>query len=302
MNKDCKFIYEAYASKRKIVSEAPIYADELGFTGDIEKAPGGGYGIGKVAAREGLSKTEIANKILQLVKTKLFKPASHTVEGKEYQLYYPGSKMKFRTELENLIKKELKLGGTEAKYTARIVDNLLNVLRIDVEGGAAANPIQVKKAVVAGAQGQSISSAELAGPKAAPVAAAANTYVKAFAKFIPEFAKIYAELPDEVTIEPGEDFYDSKEFKQEVVDVITKVYDENRAKDKEYVIDFIDSVKYKNGYVPSSEAKAKEGEGTGEQPTIDEYPEDDDVTSELRSMGAIGSRRGYDPGGFSFND
>jgi len=302
MNKDCKLIYEAYASKKKVVSEAPIYADELGYTGDIEKAPGGGYGIGKAATREGLSKTEIANRILQLVKTKLFKPASHTVEGKEYQLYYPGSKMKFRTELENLIQKELKLGGTEAKYTARIVDNLLNVLRVDVEGGAAANPVQVKKAVVAGAQGQSISSAEPAGLQAPTTAPQANTYVKAFAKFIPEFAKIYAELPDEVTIEQGEDFYDSNEFKQEVIDAITKVYDGNRAKDKEYVFDFIDSVKYKNGYIPSAEAKAKEGEGTGEAPNIDEYPEDDDVTGELRSMGAIGGRRGFDPGGFSYND
>ena len=125
MNKDVQFIFEAYLSKKKVVTEAPIYADDLGYTSDFEKAPGKGYGIGKVAAKEGKSKAEIANRVLNAIKTKLFKPAAHTVDGKEYQLYYPGSKMKFRTDLENLIKNELKLGGTEAKYTARIVDNLL---------------------------------------------------------------------------------------------------------------------------------------------------------------------------------
>lgn len=306
MNKDCKFIFEAYSAKKKIVTEAPIYADDLGYTGDIENAPGGGYGIGKAATKEGKSKTEIGNRILELVRTKLFKPAAHTVDGKEYQLYYPGSKMKFRTELEALIKKNLNLTGTEARYTARIVDNLLNVLRVDVEGGAAANPAQVKKAVAAGVMDKPISSAEPAGPEAAsdvtPADPAPNSFVKTFTKFIPEYARIFAELPDEVTVTPGEDFYDSAEFKQEVVDAITKVYDENKAKDKEYLTDFIDSVKYKNGYIPSAEAKQKEGEGTGEAPTVDEYPEDDTATGELRSMGAIDGRRGYDAGGFSYGD
>lgn len=294
MNKDCKLIYEAYAARQKVVNEAPIYADDLGFTGDFEKAPGGGYGIGKAAGREGVSKTEMANRVLNLVKTKLFKPAQHTIDGKEYQLYYPGSKMKFRAELENLLKKELKLGGTEAKYTARIVDNLLNVLRVDVEGGTAANPAQVKKAVEAGAQGKPVASGEPAGPQPAPATPAANSYVKTFAKFIPEFAKIFAELPDELTIEPNEDFYDSKEFKQEVVDAITKVYDENKAKDKEYLSDFISSVKFKNGYIPSSEAKAKEGEGSGEVENIEDYPEADEPTSIARELGYVGRGNSFD--------
>jgi hypothetical protein len=305
MNKDCKFIFEAYKAKNNIVTEAPIYADDLGYTGDIEKSPGGGYGIGKAASKEGVSKTEVANRILQLVKTKLFKPALHTIEGKEYQLYYPGSKMRFRAELESLIKKELKLSGTEARYTARVVDNLLNVLRVDVEGGTAANPSQVKKAVIAGVQGQPVASGEPASSEvipAIPAAPAAKTYVKNFTRFIPEYAKIFAELPDEISISGEGDFYDSEELKQEVLDAITKVYNETKAKDKEYITDFIDSVKYKNGYIPSAEAKAKEGEGTGEAPIVDEYPEDDTATGELRSMGAIGGRRGYDAGGFSYGD
>ena len=106
MNKDCKLIFEAYTTKKPI-TEAPIYGDDIGYTGDIEKAPGGGYGIGKAAAREGKSKTEIANSLLQAIKTKLFKPETHVVDGKEYSMFYPGSKMKFRTELENLIRQSI---------------------------------------------------------------------------------------------------------------------------------------------------------------------------------------------------
>jgi len=299
MNKDCKLIFEAYFTKKQVVSEAPIYGSEdLGYTSDFEKAPGGGYGIGKIAQKEGKSKTEVANRVLQAIKTKLLKPGSHVVDGKEYQLYYPGSKMKFRTELENLIKKELGLGGTEAKYTARIVDNLLNVVRVDTEGGTVASPVQVKKAVDAGVNNKPVAAA--AGPLEAPVEN--KSFVKTFAKFIPEYAKIFAELPDEVTPSDGSDVYDSKEFRDEVEQAITQVYDSAKARDREYVQDFIDSVKFKSGYIPHAEAKSKEGEGTGEAPTVDEYPEDDDVTGELRGMGELPSRRGYDSGGFSYGD
>jgi len=300
MNKDTKYIFEAYLAKKQVISEAPIYADDLGYTGDIEKAPGKGYGIGKTAAKEGKSKTEIANRLLQVIQTKLFKPAIHTIDGKEYKLYYPGSKMKFRTDLENLIKNELKLGGTEAKYTARVVDNLLNVLRVDVEGGAAASPAQVKQAVTAGVEGKAVVAPGTPGTAPATPAPAANSFVKNDVRFIKEWMPIFSELPDEITVAKG-DLYDSPELKKEVVDAITRAYDEKMANDKEMVQDFIDSLKYKNGYTAASE-KAKEGEGTGEVETVEEYPEDDDVTGELRSMGAIGGRRGYDAGGFSYGD
>lgn len=296
MNKDSKFIFEAYLAKKQIVSEAPIYADDLKYTGDIEKAPGKGYGIGKVAAKEGKTKAEVANRVLDAIKTKLFKPAAHTIDGNEYQLYYPGSKMKFRTDLENLIKNELKLGGTEAKYTARIVDNLLNVLRVDVEGGTAANPAQVKQAVVSGVEGKSVAK----GPQSAPSAPVANNFVKNDVRFIKEWMPIFSELPDEISVAKG-DIYDSSELRKEVEEAITRAYDVKMASDKELVQDFIDSLKYKGSYSPAAE-KAAEGEGTGEAPTVDEYPEDDDVTGTLRDMGAIGGRRGYDAGGFSYGD
>ena len=298
MNKDCKLIFEAYLEKKPI-SEAPIYGDDIGYTGDIEKAPGGGYGIGKAATREGKSKTEIANHLLQQIKSKLFKPEHHVVDGKEYSLFYPGSKMKFRTDLEKLIKNELKLGGTEAKYTARVVDNLLNVVKVDLEGGASANPVAVKKAIDAGVTGQKITAPQTETPAPAP-GVSTNTYVKnPGVKFIKEWMPIFVELPDEITVEKG-DLYDSPELRNEVIEAITRAFDANMAKDKELVNDFIDSLKYKNSYSHSSEKK--EGEGTGEEPNIEEYPEDDDVTGELRSMGAIGGRRGYDAGGFSYGD
>jgi hypothetical protein len=111
---------------------------------------------------------------------------------------------------------------------------------------------------------------------------------------------IFAELPDEITIEKG-DIYESPELRNEVIDAITKAYDTKMANDKETVQDFIDSLKFKSAYSSASEKKA-EGEGSGEVETIEEYPEDDDITKELRSMGAIPGRRGYDPGGFSYGD
>lgn len=275
MNKDAMLIFEAYLSKKtKVLKEAPIYADELGYTGDIEKAPGKGYGIGKTAAKEGKTKAEVANRILQAIQTKLFKPAIHTIDGKEYKLYYPGSKMKFRTDLENLIKNELKLGGTEAKYTARIVDNLLNVLRVDVEGGAAASPAQVKQAVTAGVDGKQVVAPGTPSTAPATPAAATNSFIKNDVRFIKEWMPIFNELPDEITVAQG-DIYDSPELRKEVEEAITRAYNEKMSKDSEMVQDFIDSLKFKNSYSPASEKK--EGEGTGEIETIEEYPEGDDV-------------------------
>jgi len=302
MNKDCKLIFESYLAKKQVISEAPIYGmGDIGYSGDFESAPGKGYGIGQVAAKEGKTKTEVANRVLQAVKTKLFKPAKHVVDGKEYDLYYPGSKMKFRTDLENLIKNELKIGGTVAKYTVRIVDNLLNVVRVDAEGGTAASPKQVKQAVDAGLEGKKVIAPGTPSTAPTPEApATTNTFVKnSNVRFIKEWQPIFVELPDEISVDQG-DIYDSPELRNEVVEAITRAYDSKMASDKEVVQDFIESLKFKNSYIPSSEKK--EGEGTGEVETVDEYPEDDDVTGELRSMGAIGGRRGFDPGGFSYGD
>ena len=299
MNNDCKRIFEAY-NARKPIMEAPIYGDDIGYTGDIEKSPSGGYGIGKAAARDGKSKTEIANNLLLAIKTKLFKPEAHVVDGKEYSMFYPGSKMKFRIELEKLIKNELKLGGTDAKYTARVVDNLLNVVKVDMEGGTSASPVAVKKAIDAGVSGQSLTSGAAETPSAPVGVTNANVFLKnTNTRCIKEWMPIFVELPDEITIEQG-DIYDSPELKNEVIEAITRAYDQTMANDKEVVQDFIDSLKFKNSFTPASEKK--EGEGTGEVETVEEYPEDDVPTSELRGMGALPGRRGHDSGGFSYGD
>jgi len=290
MNKDCKLIFEAYLAKTPLI-EAPICGDDLSYTGDFEKAPGGGYGIGKAAAREGKSKTDIANQLLNAIKTKLFKPESHMVDGKEYSLYYPGSKMKFRSDLEKLIKSELKIGGTEAKYTARVVDNLLNVVKVDLEGGTSANPIQVKKAVTAGIENKPVSkSGDVApAPASAPVTPAkSGVFMKnPNVRFIREWMPIFNELPDEINIS-GDDVYDSKELRNAVIDAITSAYDDSKSKDKELVQDFIDSLKFKNSYLPYKEKQ--EGEGTGEVETVDEYPEEDEPTALARELGYRGGR------------
>jgi hypothetical protein len=208
--------------------------------------------------------------------------------------------MKFRTELENLIKNELKIGGTAAKYTARVIDNLLNVLRVDVEGGAAASPVQVKKAIDTGVQDKPITGDGTAQP-AAPQAVA-NAFVKnPMVRFIKEFMPIFVELPDEITISGKKDFYESDELQNEVKEAITRAYDETKAKDKELINDFIDSLKHKNSYTPQSEAKQQEGEGTGEEPTIDEYPEGDDVYTAAKQE--FGLRQApVDKGNFSYGD
>jgi phenylpyruvate tautomerase PptA (4-oxalocrotonate tautomerase family) len=298
MNKDSQLIFEAYLEKKAaILKEAPIYGDlDTGYTGDIEKAPGDGYGVGAAAKREGKSKKEIADKLLNVIKTKLFKQVKNVVNGKEYQLFYPGSKMKFRSDLEKLIKNELKIGGTQARYTARIVDNLLNVLRVDPEGGVVTEPRQVEKALDAGVEGKSTA---IEVQPSAPVSTA-NKFVKnENVRFIKEWQPIFIELPEEIEVQKG-DLYDSPELKNEVIEAITRAYDKKMASDNEVVQDFIDSLKYKNSYVPYTEKP--EGEGSGEVETVEEYPEDDDATAELRNMGAIPGRRGYDPGGFSYSD
>ena len=301
MNNDCNLIFEAYLSKKRVLNEAPIYGPgDLDYTADIENTPGGGYGVGTAAAKEGKTKTEIANRILTAVKTKLFKPAMHTIDGKEYQLYYPGSKMKFRIELEKLIKNELKIGGTAAKYTARVIDNLLNVLRVDVEGGAAASPVQVKQAIDTAVQDKPVSDAGATPP--APTQAAANVFVKdPVVRFIKEFMLIFVELPDEITIAGNKEFYESDELHNEVVEAITRAYDDAKAKDKELVNDFIDSLKHKNSYTPQVEAQAKEGEGTGEAPTVDEYPEGDDVYTAAKQEFGL-RQQPVDKGNFSYGD
>jgi hypothetical protein len=300
MNNDCSLIFEAYLKNKRVLSEAPIYGmGDMGYTGDIEKAPGGGYGVGKAAAREGKTKADIANNLLAAIKSKLFKPSSNVVDGKEYQLFYPGSKMKFRTDLENLIKTELKLGGTEAKYTARVIDNLLNVVRVDAEGGVNTTPVKVKQAVDAGMKNQTVTGAEHPAGSPLDVAKTSNTYVKNPAtRFIREFMPIFVELPDEIKIEKG-DVYESPELENEVIEATRRAYDDTKAKDKEFVKDFIDSLKYKNSFTPASEAK--EGEGTGEAPMVDEYPEGDDVYTAAKQEFGL-RQQPVDKGNFSYGD
>jgi hypothetical protein len=190
LDKDSKLIFEAYSKNMHLISEIPVSGPEdLGFTSDPRQSAGGGYGF------KGLSDEQVTN-LINAVKTKIFKPSIHTVDGKEYQLYYPGSKDKFRAELISLIQNELKLGKTQAGYTARIADNLLNVVKTDSEGGTAASPVAVQKAVVDGAKGKIVSSDAEATAKPSAELIYVRTGTPNFGKADKVSPRVFDELPE----------------------------------------------------------------------------------------------------------
>ena len=129
---------------------------------------------------------------------------------------------------------------------------------------------------------------------AAPAAASTeDTYVRGVAKFIPEFQKVYAEMPDEISVAAGKDLYSSPEFVSAVRDAIMQAYDAQKASDKEFMGDLVDSLKFKNAFVKSDVAASKEGEGTGEIPTVD-GGEDQTPVDILRDLGTWNRASGFD--------
>jgi len=283
MNKDSKLIFEAY--KQNIINEAPpaYSAGDLSYTGDVENAPGGGYGIGKKAAKEGKSKTEIANDLIKKIQTALFKSEPHTVDGIEYTLYYPGNEMKLKNDLVNIVQKELGLGKTEATYTARIIKNLSNiVVKDEATGGTVSRPEVIKKAVADGMQGKE-------STPAAPVKTETVYEIDKSVK-IPNagIRSIVISLPDEDVPE--------KEILGVLKSAISEYNDKpgiDPIKIKSY--DLLDQLK-EAGVIKEKqvERQAAEGEGSGEVETMDEYPEADDVGSVARELGFTSRGRGGD--------
>jgi len=202
---DNKLIFEAYSKKFNLISEIPVSGPEdLGFTTDPRTSAGGGYGF------KGLSDEQVKS-LINTIKTKIFKPSIHAVDGKEYQLYYPGSKDKFRSELVNLIQTELKLGKTQAGYTARIADNLLNVIKTDTEGNSAANPVAIQKAVVDGAKGKVVKS----DAEATAIGSEEKIYVRTgtpnFGKYDKVGPRVFDELPETFDVKTPEELKKSIE-------------------------------------------------------------------------------------------
>ena len=275
-NSDCKLIFEAYA---KSLNEAPIYS-----TGDLDipepklkTAPGGGYGLGKAAAKSGKSLKEITDDLVKKIQTTLFKPEPHTVDGVEYTLFYPGSDMKFKNDLVGLIQKELGLGKTDAGYTARIVRNMLNVVVKDEQtGGTVVKPEKVKAAVQAGAANEPVSAPTEPAPKKATETETVFEIDKS--KKIEDRAlrSIVFSLPDEDVAE------------KEIISVLKTAISEYNDKPgiepiKIRSFDLFDTLK-EAGIIREKqvEKKTAEGEGSGEIETIEDFPEGDEVTSAAR--------------------
>jgi hypothetical protein len=290
MNNDSRLIFEAYLNKKQMLNEAPpAYA-----MGDLDipetklkSAPGGGYGLKKAAAKAGKSIKEVSDELVKKIQTQLFKPEPHTVDGIEYNLFYPGNEMKLRNDLQNLVQNELGLGKTEAGYTARIVRNMLNIIvKDEATGGVAVKPAAVQAAV----------ATAVAKPVKTETVYEIDKSVNIADK--PLKTLLYA-LPDEDVHE--------KEILSTIKDAIRE-YNDTPGLSKEKVL----KIKPMEAFDKLSEAGAlktkqkevetKEGEGSGEVETIEDYPESDEPTSVAKELGYVGRGRGLDPGSFSYQD
>lgn len=306
MNNDSRLIFEAYKSKI-LINELDVGTDWAGggepeIKKKIGTAPGGGYLIGNIASSLNISKEEASDILTAAVFPRLFKQKAAVINGKEVGYINPSkNEDQFRQQVKDAIKlalndlkiryPELKVPSSDALrgYTARVIANLGGFYRdYNVGGKGMVAPVKsvttIKKAV---------KTAE--APEASePVAAATeDTYVRGDARFIPEYQRIFGEMPDEITIPAGKDLYSSPEFVSAVKDAIMQASDVKNASDKEYVADFIDTLKYKNSFVKSDAAKNKEGEGTGELPTMDDDGSTDPVDI-LRDLGTWDRASGFD--------
>ena len=268
MNRDSHLIFEAY--RKKLLNEAPpAYAiGDLDIPGEkIKSAPGGGYGLKKKAEKDQRPIEAVTQDLVKAIQTKLFKPESHTVDGVEYTLYYPGNEIKLRNDLQNLIQQELGIGKTEAGYTARIIRNMLNiVVKDDATGGIATRPEKINAAV--------------SGAKKTATKTETVYEIDKSAKISDKGLKIIVfSLPDEDIPE--------KEILGVLKTAISEYNDRPEIepiKIKSY--DLLDKRK-EVGVLREKQVEKEipEGEGTGEVETIEDYPEGDDVTTVAKDLG-----------------
>lgn len=304
MDNDSKLIFEAY----KLINELDVGTDWAGGPSSpirkkISSAPGGGYLIGSIAKSLNISLEDAADKLTAAIFPRLFKQKPGVINGKEVGYINPSrNEDQFRLAIKNAIglalkdlkiqHPELQVPGSDALkgYTARVIANLGDFYRDYAMGekGVVAPVKGVKKVKVA------VKQAETNQPPVQTSEAPVETkYVRGMARFIPDFQKVFVELPDEITVPHGKELYDTEEFKSALRDAILQAYDDKTANDKEFTNDFIDSLKYKNAYIKSDEKKEKEGEGSGEISTIeaDDY---DDPVDILKDLGTWDQATGFD--------
>jgi hypothetical protein len=309
MNNDAKLIFEAYLNKKTLLNEldygAADFSSSLGGIAKKAKAgelPGKGYLIGHIADSLMVSPEEAANMLTSAVFANLFKQQAATIAGQEVQYFNPSkNKDQFLVSIRNAIGKaieaikkdhpNLKIPGSEAikGYTARVLANAGNFVT-DVtatKAGMIAPVTSSKDLKVA------IVKAETA-PKTVNVQSPAEEkYVRSNVKFIPDFQKVFAEMPDELAVKKGENLYKSAIFNDAVKDAILQAYDEKMVSDKEFTDDLISSLEAKNAYELSSAKEEREGEGTGELPTIEGEAEQT-PTEILQDLGTWSPDRGFD--------
>jgi hypothetical protein len=284
MNNDSKLIFEAYFNKQSLLNELDYGASDFGgaFGGVIKKAksnelPGRGYLIGNIADSLGISQEEAANKLTSAVFSNLFKQNKSTIAGQEVEYVNPAkNKDQFMVEVKKAITKaidslkkenpQLKIPGSDAikGYTARVLVNLGTFISDVV-------PTKVGiKAPVAAVKDLRSAIVKTDAKSVAPVESTEDKYIRSNAKFIRDFQRVYAEMPDEIAIKKGDDFYKSEALMDAVKDAIVQAYDVKTSNDKEFLADFVSSLEAKSGYTLSTEKKQAEGEGTGEISTIED--------------------------------
>lgn len=305
MNHDSKLIFEAYLNNKKILNELDYGAMDVGgaFGGVVKKAktgelPGKGYLIGNIADSLGISVEEAANKLTSAVFSNLFKQQKATIAGQEVSFLNPAkNKDQFLVEIKKAIvkaldalKKEhpnLKVPGSEALrgYTARILANAGEFITdvVPTKAGIKAPVTSVKD----------LKKAVVRAEKPAASESTEDTYIRNNVRFIPEFQKVFAEMPDEIVIKKGENVYQSEAFKDAVKDSVLQAYDEKKLREPDFIDNFVSSVEYKNGYGLSSSKQEKEGEGTGEISTIEDggATEPEEI---LRDLGMWSKAGGFD--------
>jgi hypothetical protein len=132
------------------LTEAPVYSEpeafKSGLKSGIGTAPGGGYGIGKLADALQISKEEAVDLISQKIYDKVFPGGVNPANND----------MAYRTSIANAVKDavssvaqekgiELKgMGNAVAGYTARVVDQLT---KADKQYGSSATQKEVQSAV-----------------------------------------------------------------------------------------------------------------------------------------------------------
>lgn len=285
MNNDSRYIFEAYlTSKKQLISEIPAFAaGDLNIPGEkLKSAPGGGYGLKKAAAKTGKSLEEVTNELVKKIQTVLFKPENHTVDGVEYNLYYPGNEMKLKNDLQNLVQSELGVGKTEAGYTARILRNMLNIVVKDENtGGIAVKPEKLAAAVATAVK-----------PVKTETVYEIDKSVKIGDKAL---RALVLSLPDEDVHE------------KEILGVLKNALSEYNDKPgieplKIKSFDLLDSLK-EAGVVKEKQVEKQqaEGEGTGEVETMDEIPDGDDTYMTAKKEFGF-KERPFDAGGFSYGD